>query len=182
MRDDMTVAPGSVYTGHTEGYYEVQISDIGATDKFHWRKCSVGEECGPYSASIPIAVNRARLHRDVTVECCRVLGKDAVSKHIGRCFQLACDLLKALEDANSSANSAVQILVWFCQHDAQKQHTSLDARLAVASTKAREEKVANNLGTIPPSSGEDSQGFLHVPPLTSSPSTFTCLFNSLMLV
>ena len=93
-----------------------------------------------------IAVNRVQLHRDVTIECCRVLGKDVVSKHIGRCFQLACDLLKALEDADSSANSGVQIPVWFCQHDAQKQHISLDARNAVASTKAREEKVADNLG------------------------------------
>ena len=58
-----------------------------------------------------IAVNRVRLHRDVTVECCRVLGKDVVSKHIGRCFPLACDLLQALEDADSSANSGVQIPV-----------------------------------------------------------------------
>ena len=69
-----------------------------------------------------------------------------MSKHIGRCFQLACDLLKALEDADSIANVGVQIPVWFCQHDAQKQHTSLDAHYAVASTKAREEKVADNLG------------------------------------
>ena len=99
-----------------------------------------------FGYSKAIAVNRVRLHRDVTVECCRVLGKDVVSKHIGRCFQLACDLLKALEDADSSANSGVQIPVWFCQHDAQKQHTSLDARYAVASTKAREGKVTDNLG------------------------------------
>ena len=95
------------------------------------------------------AVNRARLHRDVVVECCRVLGKDVVAKHIRRCFQLACDLLRALEDVDSSANVGVQdryqIPVWFCQHDAQKQHASLDARYAVASTKAREEKVADNL-------------------------------------
>ena len=51
-----------------------------------------------------IAVNRVRLHRDVVVKCCRVLGKDVVAKHIGRCFQLACDLLRALEDVHSIAN------------------------------------------------------------------------------
>ena len=51
-----------------------------------------------------------------------------------------------LEEADSSANSGVQIPVWFCQHDAQKQHVSLDAGYAAASTKAREEKVADNLG------------------------------------
>ena len=102
-----------------------------------------------FGYSKAIAVNRVRLHTDVVVECCRVLGKDVVAKHIWRCFQLACDLLKALEDADSSANVGVQdryqIPVWFCQHDAQKQHASLDARYAVASTKAREEKGADNL-------------------------------------
>ena len=96
-----------------------------------------------------VDVKQVRLHRDVVVECCRVLGKDVVAKHIWRCVQLACDLLRALEDADSSANVGVQdryqIPVWFCQHDAQKQHASLDARYAVASTKAREEKVADNL-------------------------------------
>ena len=35
-----------------------------------------------FGHSKAIAVNRVRLHRDVTVECCRVLGKDVVSKHI----------------------------------------------------------------------------------------------------
>ena len=94
-------------------------------------------------------MNRVRLHRDVVIECCRVLGKDVVAKHIGRCFKLACDLIRALKDADSSANAGVQdryqIPEWFCQHDAQKQHASLDARYAVASTKAREEKVTDNL-------------------------------------
>ena len=102
-----------------------------------------------FGYSKAIAVNRVRLHRDVVVECCRVLGKDVVAKHIWRCFQLACDLLRALEDVDSIANVGVQdryqIPVWFCQHDAQKQHASLDARYAVASTKAREEKGADNL-------------------------------------
>ena len=102
-----------------------------------------------FGYSKAIAVNRVRLHRDVVVECCRVLGKDVVAKHIWRCFQLACDLLRALEDADSSANVGVQdryqIPVWFCQHDAQKQHASLDVRYAVASTKAREAKVADTL-------------------------------------
>ena len=94
-------------------------------------------------------MNRVRLHRDVVVECCRVLGKDVVAEHIWRCFQLACDSLRALENADSSANVGVQdryqIPVWFCQLDTQKQHASLDARYAVASTRAREEKVADNL-------------------------------------
>ena len=87
-----------------------------------------------FGYSKAIAVNRVRLHRDVVVECCRVLGKDAVAKHIWRCVQLACDLLRALEDADSSANAGAQeryrIPVWFYQHDAQKQHASLDAHYA----------------------------------------------------
>ena len=102
-----------------------------------------------FGHSEAIAVNRVRLHRDVVVECCRVLGKDVVAKHIWRCFQLGCDFLRALEDTDNSANVVVQdryqILVWFCQLDAQKQHASLDARYAAASTKAREEKIADNL-------------------------------------
>ena len=65
-------------------------------------------------------MNQVRLHRDVVVECCRVLGKDVVAKHIWRCFQLACDLLRALdateEYADCIANVAVQehyqIPVW----------------------------------------------------------------------
>ena len=75
-----------------------------------------------------IAMNRARLHRDVVVQCRHVLGKDVVAKHIWRCFQLACDLLRASdareEYVDSLANVGVQdryqILVWFRQHDAQK--------------------------------------------------------------
>ena len=94
-----------------------------------------------FGYSKAIAVNRVRLHRDVVVECCRELGKDAVAKHIWRCFQLACDLLRAFEDASSSANAGVQdrhqLPVWFCQHEAQMQHASLDVHYAVASTKAR---------------------------------------------
>ena len=35
-----------------------------------------------FGYSTAIAVNRVRLHRDVVVECCRVLGKDVVAKHI----------------------------------------------------------------------------------------------------
>ena len=93
-----------------------------------------------FGYSKPIAVHWVRLHRDFVVECCRVLGKDVIAKHIWRCFQLACDFLRALdareEYVDSIANVGVQdryqILVWFCQHDAQKQNTSLDARYAVA--------------------------------------------------
>ena len=67
-----------------------------------------------------IAVNRVRLHRDIVVECCRVLGKDVVAKQIWRCFQLACQQLRALdateEYADCIANVAVQdhsqIPVW----------------------------------------------------------------------
>ena len=106
-----------------------------------------------FGYSKAIAVNRVRLHRDVVVECCRVLGKDVVAKHIWRCFQLACDLLRALDAreeyvdsiANAGVQDSYQKPVWFCQHDAQKQHASLDAHYAVASTKAREEKIADNL-------------------------------------
>ena len=73
-----------------------------------------------FGYSKAIAVNRVRLHRDVVAECCRVLGKDVVAKHIWRCFQLACDLLGALdateEYADCIANVAVQehyqIPVW----------------------------------------------------------------------
>ena len=75
-----------------------------------------------FGYSTAIAVNRVRLHRYVVVECCRALGKDVVAKHIWHCFQLACDLLRALGDADSSANVAAQdryqIRAWFCQHDA----------------------------------------------------------------
>ena len=50
---------------------------------------------------------------------------------------------------DSSANFGVQdcdrIPVWFCHLDAQKQHVSPDARYAVASAKAREEKIPDNL-------------------------------------
>ena len=90
-----------------------------------------------FGYSKAIAVNRVRLHRDVVVECCCELGKDFVSKHIWRCFQLVCDLLRALEDVGVQDRYKSR---WFCQHDAQKQHASLDARYAVASTKAREKK------------------------------------------
>ena len=73
-----------------------------------------------FGCSKAIAVNRVRLHRDVVVECCRALGKDVVAKHIWRCFQLACDLLRALDAtekyADCIANVAVQdhyqIQVW----------------------------------------------------------------------
>ena len=82
-----------------------------------------------FGYSKAIAVNRVRLHRNVVVECCCVLGKDVVASHIGRCFQLACDLLRALEDVDSSANVGVQdrcqIPVRFCRNDAQKQHYML---------------------------------------------------------
>ena len=90
-----------------------------------------------FGYSKAIAVNRVRLHRDVVVECCRVLGKDVVAKHIWRCFQLACDLPRALK-GDGGVQDRYQIPVWFCQHDAQKQNASLDARYAVASTKARD--------------------------------------------
>ena len=102
-----------------------------------------------FGYSKAIAVNRVRLHRDVVVECCRVLGKDVVAKHMWRCVQLACNLLRALEDVDSiasvGAQDRYQIPVWSCQHDAQKQHASLDACYAVASTKAQGEKGADNL-------------------------------------
>ena len=94
-------------------------------------------------------MNRVRLRRDVVVECCRALGKDVVAKHIGTCFQLACVLLTALQDADISANAGVQarlqLPVWFGQHEALIQHASLDVHYAVASTKARKEIVTDNL-------------------------------------
>ena len=113
-----------------------------------------------FGYSKAIAVNRVRLHRDVVVECCRVLGKDAVAKHIWRCFQLACDLLRALdareEYADCIANVAVQdhyqIPVWCCQHDAQKQNTSLDARYTVACERKKPQVICALDLHLPPSS------------------------------
>ena len=53
-------------------------------------------------------VARVPLHRDVVLDCCSATGKDVVAKHIRQCFQLACDLPRALDAGDQHADASEQ--------------------------------------------------------------------------